>query len=42
VSAAEKIAAFLVGRFRAAIREDTFGIVLDPTRLALVERARQA
>jgi len=65
VPAAEKIAAFLVGRFRAAIRggalafddplissgiidsfgvleliaflEDTFGIVLDPTRLALSE-----
>ena len=65
MSAAEKIAAFLVGRFRAAIRggelafddplissgiidsfgvleliaflEDTFGIVLDPTRLALSE-----
>ena len=82
MSPQEQIAAFLVSRFRAAIKggklgvddplvssgvidsfgvleviaflEDTFGIVLDPTRLqvtefetvnritALVERARQA
>lgn len=82
MTAEEQIAAFLVKRFRAAIKggalglddalvssgvidsfgvleviaflEDTFGIVLDPTRLqvtefetvnritALVERARQA